>query len=186
MLPALLVLLLGAPEADATKLLKVAYASQYEWKEDGLKNVTLEFTYTWSWGPKETPKDKKPPPRIRHEGAGRVVVVGQRVIPGHYPDLGRGQTLDGKEIRAAFQGHIAWILRRFVRQRVFPVSRSRPTMELSPSCSLGTIRRSSNTIGEAPTACSAVKVPKSRRHRSAPVAWSNFTTVMCSGLAQRK
>ncbi len=116
MLPALLVLLLGAPEADATKLLKVAYASQYEWKEDGLKNVTLEFTYTWSWGPKETPKDKKPPPRIRHEGAGRVVVVGQRVIPGHYPDLGRGQTLDGKEIRAAFQGHIAWVLRRFVRQ----------------------------------------------------------------------
>lgn len=116
MLPALLVLLLGAPEADAAKLLKIAYASQYEWKEDGLKNVTLEFTYTWTWGRKADPKDKKPPPRTRHEGAGRVVVVGQRVIPGHYPDLRRGKTLDDKEIRVAFQGHIAWVLRRFVRQ----------------------------------------------------------------------
>lgn len=123
MLPALLVLLLGAPETDAAKLLKIAYASQYEWKEDHLKNVTLEFTYTWTWGPKATPKDKKAPPRTRLEGAGRIVVVGERVLPGHYPDLRRetpwqreGRQLSARELRRDFHGHIAWVLRRFVRR----------------------------------------------------------------------
>jgi hypothetical protein len=125
MLPALIVLLLvGAPETDAAQLLKTAYASQYEWKEDHLKNVTLEFTYRWTWGPKAKPTDKKPPPpEANLEGAGRVVVVGERVFPGHYPDLRRdgqwqreGRTVRGPEIRNEFQGHIAWVLRRFVRQ----------------------------------------------------------------------
>ncbi|MHC4972649.1 MAG: hypothetical protein ACYTG3_09990 [Planctomycetota bacterium] len=116
MLSALLVLLLGAPETDAAKLLKIAYASQYEWKEDGLKNVTLEFTYTWTWGPKAKPKDKKTP-LTRHEGAGRVVVVGQRMVPGHYPDLRPGsKTLEGQDVRAEFEEHIRWVLQRFVRQ----------------------------------------------------------------------
>jgi len=124
MLPALLLLLLGAPETDAAKLLKIAYASQYEWSEDNLKNVTLEFTYRWTWGPKAKPNDRKPPPPAANlEGAGRVVVVGERVFPGHYPDLRRdgqwqreGRTVRGAEIRTEFQGHIAWVLRRFVRQ----------------------------------------------------------------------
>jgi len=117
MLSALLVLLLGAPETDAAKLLKIAYASQYEWKEDGLKNVTLEFTYTWTWGPKAKPKDKKAPPPTRHEGVGRIVVVGHRVISGHYPDLRRGSlTPDGKDVRGEFGKHLGWVLRRFVRR----------------------------------------------------------------------
>jgi len=125
MVPGLIVLLLvGAPETDAAKLLKIAYASQYEWKEDNLENVTLEFTYHWTWGPKARPNDKKPPPPAANlEGAGRVVVVGERVFPGHYPDLRRdgqwqreGRTVRGPEIRNEFQGHIAWVLRRFVRQ----------------------------------------------------------------------
>jgi hypothetical protein len=124
MLPALLVLLLvGAPETDAAKLLKIAYASQYEWKEDNLKNVTLEFTYRWMWGPKAKPSDRKPRVDAVLAGVGRVVVVGERVFPGHYPDLRRdgqwqreGRTVRGPEIRNEFQGHIAWVLRRFVRQ----------------------------------------------------------------------
>lgn len=117
MVPALLVLLLGAPETDAAKLLKIAYASQYEWKEDGLKNVTLEFTYTWTWGPKAKPRDKKTPPIINtRKGAGRIVVVGRRVVPGHYPDLRGGKTLDGKDVRGEFGRHLGWVLRRFVRQ----------------------------------------------------------------------
>ncbi|MHC4135651.1 MAG: hypothetical protein ACYS0K_11770 [Planctomycetota bacterium] len=110
MLPALFVLLLGAPETDAAKLLRIAYASQYEWKEDGLKNVTLEFTYTWTWRPKARPKDKKPPPPTADlEGSGRIVVVGDRVVPGHYPDLSR-------KLRGEFGKHLGWVLQRFVRR----------------------------------------------------------------------
>lgn len=124
MLPALLVLLfVGAPETDAAELLKVAYASQYEWKEDGLKNITLEFTYTWAWGPKASPKDKEAPPRTTLRGVGRIVVVGQRVVPGHYPDLypdsswpRGGRQVNGTELRREFEGHMAWVLRRFVRR----------------------------------------------------------------------
>jgi hypothetical protein len=115
MLPALLLLLLGAPETDPAKLLKVAYASQYEWKEDQLKNVTLEFTYTWTWGPKTKPKDKKAPKLWGDlRGAGRIVVVGQSMVHGHYPDL-RGKGMDGSDVRGEFGRHLHWILRRFVR-----------------------------------------------------------------------
>jgi len=125
MLSALLVLLLAAPETDAAKLLKIAYASQYEWKEDGLKNVTLEFTYTWTWGPKVKPTGKKPPPPPAYlTGSGRIVVVGDRVVPGHHmPDLRRdgqwqreGRQVDGAELRRKFGAHLGWVLRRFVRR----------------------------------------------------------------------
>ncbi|MHC4548810.1 MAG: hypothetical protein ACYTEZ_08520 [Planctomycetota bacterium] len=103
MVAGLLVLLLGAPETDAVKLLRVAYASQYEWKEDGVKNITLEFTYTWSWGPIGGGGTQR-------QGTGQIVVLGDRIVRRHYPDL---QT---ESERAGFDEHIVWIVRRFVRR----------------------------------------------------------------------
>ena len=38
-------LLLLVPPPDAAQLLRTAWASQYEWKEDKVQNVTLEFRF---------------------------------------------------------------------------------------------------------------------------------------------
>lgn len=94
----LLALLLGAPDADAATLLRTAYASQYEWKEDRLKSVSLEFTFDWSWGAGGE----------RRSGRGEVLVVGEAVVRRHNPDL------DPRH-RDRFDEHLDWILARFVR-----------------------------------------------------------------------
>lgn len=91
-------LLLGAPEADAATLLRTAYASQYEWKEDRLKSVNLEFTFDWSSG-----ADGK-----RRSGRGEVVVVGETVVRRHSADL-------DPHHRARFDEHVDWVLARFLR-----------------------------------------------------------------------
>jgi hypothetical protein len=94
----LLALLLSAPEADAATLLRIAYASQYEWKEDHLESVTLEFTYDWSWGGAS-----------HRQGGGELVVVGQAIVRRHLADL------DPRH-RERFDEHLDWILARFLRR----------------------------------------------------------------------
>ena len=96
----LFALLLGAPEADAATLLRTAYASQYEWKEDHLRSVTLEFTYDWSLseGGENT----------RHQGKGEIVVVGDAVVRRHCAEL------DPRH-RDRLDEHLDWILERFLR-----------------------------------------------------------------------
>ena len=94
----LFALLLGAPGADAATLLRTAYASQYEWREDRLRSVTLEFTYDWSRGAGDT--------RLR--GSGEIVVVGGVVVRRH------GADLDPRH-RDRFDEHLDWVLARFLR-----------------------------------------------------------------------
>lgn len=94
----LFALLLGAPDADAATLLRTAYASQYEWKEDRLRSVTLEYTYDWSWDRGKT--------RLR--GSGEIVVVGGTLVRRHGADL-------DPRYRERFDEHLDWILARFLR-----------------------------------------------------------------------
>jgi len=97
------VLFLQAPgEVDAEKALRVAWASQYEWKEDDVKSVALDFTWSTSW----KGKDGK---ETRTQGYGHLLVVGDKVVRRHHP----GVTADRS--RQADR-YLDWILERFMRQ----------------------------------------------------------------------
>jgi len=96
------VALLAAPDADPAPLLRVAWASQYEWKEDGVRNVLLEFRYAATWkGENETSG--------RWEGTGHVVVVGAEIKQRHYPAA-------EETVRAQLDEHLDWIVARFARR----------------------------------------------------------------------
>jgi len=93
---------LGAPK-DAAAMLRVAWASQYEWKESGVENVVLEFAYSHHW------QDHKVDYESRYEVRAQVVVVGDKIVRRHYPGVSDGR-------RKQIEPHIAWVLERFVRQ----------------------------------------------------------------------
>ena len=94
--------LLGAPK-DAAAMLRVAWASQYEWKESGVENAVLEFTYSHHW------QDKKADYESSYEVRAQVVVVGSKIVRRHYPGSSEGR-------RKQVEPHLAWVLERFVRQ----------------------------------------------------------------------
>jgi len=102
MAPWLAGLLLAAPEATAAELLKVAWASQYEWREDKVASATLAFRYKvkrrWGRGGE-----------VAYEGRAEVVVVGDAVVRRHYA----GTTEDR---RREVDGHLDWVLGRFLRK----------------------------------------------------------------------
>ncbi|MGQ0615166.1 MAG: hypothetical protein ACT4PV_15645 [Planctomycetaceae bacterium] len=95
-------LLLAAPEASASEMLKIAWASQYEWKEDQVGNATFGFAFTvkrkWGQGGE-----------TEYEGKGQVVVVGDAVVRRHYRGL-------AEDRRKEVDGHLDWVLGRFVRK----------------------------------------------------------------------
>jgi hypothetical protein len=93
---------LGAPE-DAAAKLRVAWASQYEWKESGVENAVLELTYTSHW------KASKTDYEYDWEKRGQIVVAGGEIVRRHYPG-----TTDNE--RKTIAGHVAWVLGRFVRK----------------------------------------------------------------------
>lgn len=95
------ILLLATPE-EAQARLKVAYGSLYEWKESGVANVTLDFTYEKTW--KTLDKEG-----VDYAGTGQFVVVGDEVVRRHCPGA---PELQRREIDA----HFAWILDRFARK----------------------------------------------------------------------
>jgi hypothetical protein len=96
---AVALLLLLAPE-DPAQLLRVAWASQYEWKEDKVENATLDFRYSYTYGETDT----------KQEGEGQVVVVGDEVVRRHYPDL------RDEKARDNMHRHVQWVIGRFLRQ----------------------------------------------------------------------
>ncbi len=93
--------MLAAPE-DAAAQLRIAWASQYEWRESGVSNAALEFTYSYHW---KGPKDQE----WRYEGRGQVVVVGTEIVRRHYPGATESR-------RKQIDSHIAWAVGRFVRK----------------------------------------------------------------------
>jgi hypothetical protein len=96
----LALLLLLAPD-DPAQILRVAWASQYEWREDKVESVTIDFRYSRVWGEKG---------EQTREGAGQVVVVGDEIVRRHYPD-----TADD-DARRQLDEHVNWALGRFVRK----------------------------------------------------------------------
>jgi hypothetical protein len=98
MLIALLLLL--APD-DPAQMLKVAWASQYEWKEDDVKSATIDFTYTREWGEKA---------EFKRTGQGQLVVVGDAIVRRHYPEA------TDLDTRRFIDGHVDWVLGRFIRR----------------------------------------------------------------------
>ncbi len=93
-------LLLLAPD-DPAQMMRVAWASQYEWKEDKVASVTIDFRYSRVSGDKG---------QFTREGGGQIVVVGDEIVRRHYPDA----TDDAA--RKEIDGHIDWALGRFVRK----------------------------------------------------------------------
>jgi hypothetical protein len=98
----LAVAVLGAPE-DAAAKLRVAWASQYEWKESGVENVVLDFTYTHHW------KGRKKDSEWSYGVRAQVVVGGDKIVRRHYPGV-------SEDRRKGVEGHLAWVLERFVRE----------------------------------------------------------------------
>jgi hypothetical protein len=96
----LALLLLLAPD-DPAQILRVAWASQYEWKEDKVQNATIEFRWTHTWGERG---------EFTREGQGQIVVVGDDVVRRHYPEANDDET------RRRIDEHVLWVLGRFVRR----------------------------------------------------------------------
>jgi len=94
-----LLLLLAAD--DPAQMLRVAWASQYEWKEDKVESVTIDFRYRRTWGQND---------EFVREGQGQVVVVGDEIVRRHYPDAA------DDEARRELNGHVDWALARFIRR----------------------------------------------------------------------
>jgi hypothetical protein len=99
---AVLFLLLLAPD-DPAQMMRVAWASQYEWKEDKVQSATIDFTYTYvrTWGESG---------ELKREGSGQIVVVGDAIVRRHYPDV-----ID-VDARRRIDEHVDWVLARFVRK----------------------------------------------------------------------
>lgn len=96
-------LLLGAPEGEGARLLKTAWASQYEWKEDGVKNVTLGFRY-------EIERKGARDFTERQEGEGQIVIVGNEIVRRHYRGAASPQR------RGEVDPHLDWAIARFMRK----------------------------------------------------------------------
>jgi len=82
-------------------MLRVAWASQYEWKEDNVKSVTIDFGYSHVWGEKG---------EYTRDGSGQIVIVGDEIVRRHYPDA------TDEDARGEIDKHITWALGRFMRK----------------------------------------------------------------------
>lgn len=96
-------LLLAAPDDDeAAKKLRIAWASQYEWREDGVKDATLDFTW------KQTTRTRRDEV-WSNSGTGQLVVVGNEIKRQHVEGVSPGGV---KEVREGLE----WTVRRYVRK----------------------------------------------------------------------
>lgn len=96
-------LLLGDAGEDSAKMLRIAWASQYEWREDKIENVTLDFAYAGSW------KGKREGEEAKWAGKGQVVVIGNELVRSHYPGV-------DDRVRGALEGQMRWVVARFARR----------------------------------------------------------------------
>ena len=99
--------LIAAPDKELSpeaKKLRIAWASQYEWSEDGIKNVTLGFTW------KRTYKTRRGE-EASATGTGQVVVVGDEIKRVHIEGTGEGPR------RREVADGVRWTLARFVRKK---------------------------------------------------------------------
>jgi len=114
--------LVGAPDDDATKKkLRIAWASQYEWREDKLQNVTLDFEW------KRTFRTRKDEETVT-SGSGQLLIVGDEVKRRHLEGArggGRAEVLEGA----------SWVLRRFVRKPFEEAFKDMKLKALEPSAS---------------------------------------------------
>ena len=94
-------LVLGAPN-DAANQLRVAWASQYEWRESGVANAVLDFTYAYHW---KGEKDQE----WRYGGRAQVVLAEGEIVRRHYPAV-------TKDRRKQIDPHVVWVLGRFARR----------------------------------------------------------------------
>ena len=96
--------LLAAPNGDgAAQALKVAWASQYEWSEDGVSSATIEFTY-------RAMQRGRTGGRRLYAGRGSLVFVGRDLVRVHLPEDAGGTA------RSGLRPHLAWVLARFARK----------------------------------------------------------------------
>jgi hypothetical protein len=98
----LALVVVGAP-GDAEAKLRVAWASQYEWKESGVENAVLDFTYTYQW------QGAKEGQGWTYEGQGQVVVDQSGIVRRHYPGATEAR-------RKQIDAHVVWVVERFVRR----------------------------------------------------------------------
>ncbi|MGH7162599.1 MAG: hypothetical protein ACREID_03870 [Planctomycetota bacterium] len=95
-------ILLAVPETEGARLLRIAWASQYEWKEDAVRNATLDFRYEVT---RSGPGDRSE----KYAGSAQVVVAEEKIARCHY----RGN-VEGR--RDFLDEHLAWAVGRFVRK----------------------------------------------------------------------
>lgn len=95
-------LLLAAPD-DAAARLRTAWASQYEWREDGIENATIGFRYRYRWQGHEDEEQ-----RPAEEGRAQIVAVGREIVRSHFPGAAEGR-------REQLVPHLEWVLGRFAR-----------------------------------------------------------------------
>lgn len=101
----LVVLTVAAAEEpeDVAARFRVAWVSQYEWREDGVENATLDFTYRRRWRSHEDEKRDS-----FYEGRGQIVVLGHGIVRRHLPGADENRQ---REILS----HLEWVLKRFAR-----------------------------------------------------------------------
>ena len=96
-------LLFAAPETDpARKLLRVAWASQYEWKEDKVTNATFDFEWSRSTRTKRNEE-------FLQEVQGTVVIADGEVQRVHL-------TKGAERHKPSASKDIAWVIQRFIRK----------------------------------------------------------------------
>jgi len=100
------ILLLGAPDEtskpeEGVKRLRIAWASQYEWKEDNVETANCEFRFRYIRGSGEQEQI--------YEGAGELLVADGKIVRRHYTGLPNDR-------RAHVQAQLDWIVARFVRE----------------------------------------------------------------------
>ena len=100
--------LLAAPEEEkinpAAKKLRIAWASQYEWREDGVKNAVIEFTWTRKYTDRNDQENDS-------SGTGQVVLVGNETKRIHVDGARSWSTGDVKR-------GVAWVIARFARKPI--------------------------------------------------------------------
>ncbi|MFQ5843882.1 MAG: hypothetical protein ACE5JG_02730 [Planctomycetota bacterium] len=95
-------LLLGPAQEPALNPLQVAWASQYEWKDDGVETATIDFRLKWveTWAPDGS---------WETERSGRLVADRSGLVRLHLPGVERDR-------RRRVAGHVAWVVARFARK----------------------------------------------------------------------
>ncbi len=88
--------------SEAGKLLRTAWASQYEWTEDEVESVALSFTYSSRWRGRDEAKSA-------WKGRGELLIVGGKLLRVHMPGSQEWQ-------RKTITGELHWVLARFMRK----------------------------------------------------------------------